>query len=71
MTVQDLNLVANMMSAFVGFFTALVALFALFKAREVKVLVDGQFTEMKLLIAKLARAEGVIEGKAEERANPT
>lgn len=71
MSVQYLNLVANLANVAVTFFTALVALIALFKARKIMVLVDGQLTELKTLIASSSKAEGVLEGKADEKANPS
>lgn len=71
MTVQYLNLIANFLTVASTLLTAVVALVAVFKAQKITIMLDGQLSELKTLIAKSAKAEGVIEGKAEERSNPS
>lgn len=58
-----------------GFLTGFVSLIYAFKSKQtaqrIEISVDGQLADFKALIASSSRAEGVIEGKAEERANPS
>jgi len=59
-------------TAVVGLCTGVIGMVLAFKStrtsQEIKISVDGQLSDFKALIAKSSRAEGVIEGRAEEKA---
>ena len=62
-------------TAFLAFLTALAGLVKGLRngasIQRIEVSVDGELTKLKELIAKSSHAEGVLEGKAEEKATRT
>lgn len=58
-----------------AFLTALIGLYRGFRngknIQQIHISLNSELSELKKLIAKSSRAEGVLEGRADEKANPS
>lgn len=58
-----------------AFLTALIGLYRGFKRdkniQQIHISLNSELSELKKLIASSSKAEGILEGRADEKANPS